>query len=252
MSSDKATSAMEESLRDDEATLEDIKASPEELALLEEMIKAGVLHGRKHSFTNPKMNKYVIATRKGIDVIDLEATNEMLERAGNYLKILVDSKRPILVVGTRAETRDLVEKFADSFAFPKVTGRWLGGTLTNYPTIWKRIEYMKKLRADKLSGALEKYTKKERLMLTNELARLNNLFSGIETMSVKPAAMIVIDANLHKHAVHEANLLEIPVIALINTDTNPDKITYPIPRNFTGRSSLEFILTKLSSKLRSA
>lgn len=232
-----------------EPILEEEKLSPEERVFVDEMVSAGVWHGRKHSKLNPKMAKYIIGTRRGVDVIDLLKTRELLDSAIDFLKGLIKEKKTVLVVGTKPATGDLAKNLAEKFGWSYVTERWLGGTLTNFRVISKRIEYFKKLRADKESGDLSKYTKKEQLMATRELDKLSRNLSGIEKMSELPEAVVVVNVASHPTALREANRLNIPVVGIMNTDSDPDKVECPIVANDNARSSVKWVLDELKEKL---
>jgi small subunit ribosomal protein S2 len=148
-------------------------------------------------------------------------------------------------VATQPAFEDLALETAKELGIPVVTKRWLGGTLTNYKMISKRIEYFKKLKTDMASGAFEKYTKKERLEIERDIERLREFIGGIETMTRLPDVLVVIDPNLHATAVHEARQLHIPVIAYTNVDSNPDVIDYPVLGNNKGRQSVNWFLSKI-------
>jgi len=224
--------------------------SPEEILTIEAMIEAGVLYGRKHSKTNPKMQKYIFGTRRGIEILDLTKTLESLDSAINFLQGLVEKNLPVLVVGVKPATKDLVENFAKSFDFPFVNERWLGGTLTNFKTITKRIDYLKKIQAERETGSLGKYTKKEQLLISRELQRMEKMFRGIDKIKDLPAALLVIDPTDHQTAIREANRLKIPVAALINSDGDPDQVQYPIPANDNARSSVMWVLDRIEKQLK--
>ncbi|MFH1759052.1 MAG: 30S ribosomal protein S2 [Patescibacteria group bacterium] len=228
---------------------EEEKLSPEQKELVGEMIEAGVLYGRKHSKTNPKMGKYILSTRRGVDIFDLLQTAELVDKAINFLKELREQKQVVLVVGVKPAIKDLVKNFADKFSFPYVIERWIGGTLTNFKTIQKRVERLKQLRADEKSGSLEKYTKKERLLFNREKERLELLFGGIESMDQPPAALLVVDVEEHQTAIREANRLNIPIVALINTDGDPNTVKHPIPCNDNARPSVSWVLDKIQGEL---
>jgi len=228
---------------------EEPQLSPEELAFANEMIEAGVWHGRKHSKLNPKMANYIIGNRRGVDVIDLLKTRKLLDEAAEFLKGIKEKKLPVLVVGTRPATADLAKEFAEKFSWAYVIERWLGGTLTNFKVITKRIEYFKKLRSDKESGKLSKYTKKEQLMASRELDKLSRNFIGIENMVDLPAVVVVVNVASHPTVIREANKMKIPVVGLINTDGDPEKINYLIPVNDNARPSVKWTLEELAKKV---
>jgi len=214
-----------------------------------EMIEAGVFCGRKKSKTNPKMKEYVLANRGGIEIINLTKTAEAMDKAAGFLKEKVKSGGLLLVVGTQPPAEESVLKLAGKFNLPYVVTRWAGGTITNFKIISKRIEYLKKLRSDLASGALDKYTKKERLMLEKELGRLVELFGGLENLTSEPGVLVVVDPKLHDTAVREANRLKIPVVALANVDADPDAVAYLVPGNDRSCKSISWFLGKVESAI---
>lgn len=217
--------------------------------ILDEMVKAGVLYGRKKSKTHPQMRKFIYTTRNGIEILDLPRTMQALERAGDFLKEIAKKDGLILAVGTKPASQTLIENFAKNLSMSFVTKRWLGGTLTNFKTISKRIQYYTNLKADKATGKLEKYTKKERVDFEKEIERLNGFFSGLEKMTKLPDALVVVNANDHITAVREAKRLKIPVVAILSTDTDPEIVEYAIPANDNSTASIAWILGKLQSKI---
>ena len=218
-------------------------------AASQEMIDAGLFYGRKKNRTNPKMRQFVLTNRSGIEIIDLEKTAVCLERALAFIKEKVRNSGQILIVGTDPEAEAAVLGLADRFTLSSVTSRWAGGTLTNFKIISKRIEYFKKLVSDMAKGALEKYTKKERLGIEREINRLRHLFGGLQNLEKLPDVVLIINAHVHDAAVREANILKIPIVALGNVDTNPAQIDYLVPGNDKSRKSVEFFLNKISEAI---
>lgn len=217
--------------------------------LLEEMAKAGILYGRKKSKTHPRMKGFIYATRNGIEILDLPKTMEALEKAGEFLKGTSKKDALILAVGTKPAAQELIENFGKKLSMPYVVKRWLGGTLTNFKTISKRIQYYMNLKADMASGKLEKYTKKEQVQFGKEIQRLDQFFSGLERLTRLPDALLVVNANDHITAVREARRLKIPMVAILSTDTDPEIVNYPIPANDNSKASIGWILGKLESKI---
>ena len=185
----------------------------------------------------------------GVHVFDLIKTKKLLEEALEFLKTSVKEGKVILFVGCKKQAQDKTREVAEATGSSYFTERWLGGTLTNFKVIQKRIEYYKKLKADKVSGALMKYTKKERVMFDKELERLDEFFSGLENLTARPSAVIVVDAVLHNAAIREAARLKIPVIAFINTDTDPKELDYPVSGNNKGRKSINWFLKKIEDAI---
>jgi small subunit ribosomal protein S2 len=210
-----------------------------------EMMDAGVFYGRKKSKTNPKMRQFVLANRGGIEIVNLQKTSEMLDLATAFIKEKVRNGALVLLVGTMPTAEASVTALAKKFNFPYVSFRWVGGAITNFKIIGKRVEYLKKLRSDLASGALEKYTKKERLEMEREVHRLEELMGGLENMTREPDVIVVIDPMLHVTAVREAHVKKIPIVAFANVDADPDEIDYLVPGNDKSKKSIEWFLSKI-------
>lgn len=223
--------------------------SPEQTGLFREMIAAGIAIGRKKSRTNPKMDDFILNYSRGVAVFDLVQTVACIDRAAAFLKQLIDEKRTVIVLGSQPTARDFVLAFASKHGFFYVINRWLGGILTNFNTISKRIAYFTKLKADKASGELLKYTKKEQLDFDRLISNMTVSFVGIEGLMALPAALFVVDAAAHEIAVREARRLKIPIVAIMNSDNDPDGIAYPIPANDNTRSSLLWIFKRLDEQM---
>jgi len=231
----------------DETTTTQAVTYPEEAS--REMIDAGVFYGRKKAKTNPKMRGNVLTNRGGIEIINLAKTADGMEAAAAFLKEKVRNGALVLLVGTQPAVEEAVLHAANKFTIPYVTNRWAGGSITNFKIISKRIEYFKKLRSDFATGALDKYTKKERVVLEKEMNKLKELFGGLEHLLKEPDVVVVIDPNMHNTAVREANRLKIPVIALANVDSNPDEIDYLVPGNDNARKSTTWFLGKIETAI---
>jgi small subunit ribosomal protein S2 len=216
-----------------------------------EMIDAGVFYGRKKSKTNPKMRGFVIANRGGIEVINLEKTEETLSRAAAFVTEKVRNGGFALFVATEPAAEASIIAIAKKFGMPYVSNRWVGGTITNFKIIGARVDHLKKLRADLASGALDKYTKKERVEIDREIHRLEELMGGLETMAREPDLFIVIDPNLHSTAIREARVKRIPIVALANVDADPDVIDYLVPGNDKAKKSIEWFLGKMEEAIES-
>lgn len=223
--------------------------SLEQAALFREMIAAGIAAGRKKSCTNPKMDGFILNYSRGVAVFDLMQTTACIDRAAAFVKGLMDEKRTVIVLGSQPSARDFVLAFAEKHGFFHVTNRWLGGILTNFNTISKRIIYFTKLKADKASGELLKYTKKEQLDFDRLINNMTVSFAGLEGIAALPAALFVVDAAAHNIAVREARRLKIPIVAIMNSDNDPDGIAYPIPANDNARSSLSWIFKRLDERI---
>lgn len=217
-----------------------------EPALLDELVKAGVLYGRKKSKTHPRMQQYIYTTRNEMEIIDVIQTLSMADRAADFLKAVVAKGGVLLVVGTTPPAKELVKAFSTRFGYPCVTERWLGGTLTNFKTLNARLQHYIKLKADRDGGKLEKYTKKERIQFDKEIERLSALFGGMESLSRLPDALLVVNATAHLTAIREAKRMKIPVVSIMGTDADPDLVNYLIPANDRAKSSIAWFLERLA------
>ncbi|HET9984809.1 MAG TPA: 30S ribosomal protein S2 [Longimicrobiales bacterium] len=198
---------------------------------LKELLEAGVHFGHQSSRWNPKMRKFIFAERNGIHIIDLKKTLASLQEAARVSREVTLEGERILFVCTKRQLRAIVEQEASRCGGFYVTERWLGGMLTNFATIKKQIRRLKDLERGIEEGAYEFYTKKEQLMLQRERDKLNKYLAGVKDMARLPGALFVVDAKKEAIAVKEANHLGIPVIAIADTNADPDVIDYPIPGN---------------------
>lgn len=232
---------------------------PEEVALngakdifpdeaFKELLEAGVFYGRKKSKANPKMRPYILMNRGGIEIINLSKTVEGMEKAAAFVKEKIQAGGLPLFAATQPPASGVID-FAKRSGFPYVANRWVGGSLTNFKVISRRIEEFKKLRADLASGALSKYTKKERLTIEREVGRLRELLGGLENLSRLPDALIVIDPELHNTAVREAIRLHIPIVAFANVDADPDAASYLVVGNTKAARSIEWFLKHISQAI---
>ncbi len=199
---------------------------------LKELLEAGAHFGHQTRRWNPKMKAYIYGARGGIHIIDLTKTAPLLKEAADFAREAASKGGKVLLVGTKRQAAPIVKEEAEAFGMPYVTTRWLGGMLTNFRTIRLQVNRLKKLEAGLESGEFGgKYNKKEILDFTNEVAALNRVFGGIKHMDGLPAAVFVVDAPKEDIAVAEARKLNIPVIGIADTNTDPDLLDYPIPAN---------------------
>lgn len=216
-----------------------------DLSRIEAMAKAGLFYGRRKSKTNPKMKPLVAANRNTIELFDLMKTEPMLARAMEFLGKMAAERRTILLVATQPAASKLTADLAEEYGYPYVTNKWVGGTLTNFGVIRKRIGYFANLKADKETGRLKGRSKKELAKINRELAKMDFIFSGIEKMDKLPEVLFVINPNLHATAVREAKKMKIPTVAVLNTDADPRAVEYPIPANDNSRAAAAFILEEM-------
>ncbi|MBI4193403.1 MAG: 30S ribosomal protein S2 [Candidatus Colwellbacteria bacterium] len=224
--------------------------SAEKVALLHEMAEQGLLYGLGKSRTHPKMRQYIFVTRSGVEIIHLERTLECLEAAGDFLRQVIGSGKTALFVGTTPAAKQAVQAFASERGLPYVIERWIGGTLTNFKVVTKRVERLKELEKEKLSGALGKYTKMEQLLSAREIEKMRRIWGGIEKMKDLPGAIFIIDPAEHETAVREAKMLGIPIVAVVNTNADPSVCAHVIPANNRTRQSVEWVLNRLAPFLK--
>jgi len=219
---------------------------------LEEMAKFGLHFGHKASKIKPKMNPYLYGVRNTIHIIDLEKTKEEFEKALAFIEKLVSEKKDLLLIGTKVQIKDLVKEVATECGLPFVNERWLGGAFTNFEVIKKRINYFKELERKKAAGELEKYTKKEKSQIGKELKKLETKFGGIKNMEKIPEAIFVVDMEKDILAIKEAKAKRIKVIAIADTNVDPNLADYPIPANDDSVSSVKYILEKIKETVLKA
>ncbi len=217
---------------------------------MERMLKNGVHFGHTKSKCHPKMKDFVFATRNNVNIIDLSLSLELFKEALAFLEKLSASNKKILFVATKRQAERYVKQIAEYTDNPYVIDRWLGGTLTNFKNIRKRVKYMTQLDSHFEKGELSRYTKLERLKKSEELEKLKKRMGGIEKMVTLPGAVFVTDINADKIAIKEAKTLGIPVIAFADTNTNPEEADYPIPANDDALLSLEYIFANVAKVLK--
>jgi len=213
---------------------------------MKSLLEAGVHFGHRTRRWNPKMRPYIFTERNGIHIIDLQQTMGKLEEAYNFVRDLVGQGGMVLFVGTKRQAQETVQAEALRCGMPYVTQRWLGGTLTNFRTIRSRIDYMLKLEERQASGDLDKLIKKEALLLTREMTKLQARVGGLREMRRLPKAVFVVDTHHEANAISEATTLQIPIVAMCDTNSNPDPIAYPIPSNDDAIRAIKLLAGKLA------
>ena len=198
---------------------------------MRQMLEAGVHFGHQTHRWNPRMKRFIFGERNGIYIIDLEQTLDRVDSAYKFVRDMVANGGSILFIGTKKQAQDPVKFFADKCGMPYINERWLGGMLTNFDTISKRVQKMQDYERMRDTGEFDLMPKKEALLISRELEKLQKNLSGIRNMSRRPTAVFIIDTMKESIAVTEANKLGLPVIAVVDTNVNPDLITFPIPGN---------------------
>jgi small subunit ribosomal protein S2 len=198
---------------------------------MRQLLESGVHFGHQTRRWNPKMKRFIMTERNGIYIIDLRQTLDYIEKAYDYIRNTVAEGGSVLFVGTKKQAQEAIAEQAARVGMPYVNHRWLGGMLTNFQTVYKRLQRMKELESLELTGVAQGYTKKETLQLSREKDKLTRTLGGLRDMQKLPAAIWVVDTKKEHIAVDEARKLGIPVIAVLDTNCDPDEVDFPIPGN---------------------
>lgn len=212
---------------------------------IENMFGAGAHFGLGRSRRHPTITPFIFGTKNATDIFDLEKTVETLEKAKTIVAALAKEKKTILFVGGKKEASTAVKNAAMSINMPYVDGRWIGGTLSNFGQVRKRIDRYEKLVSDREKGELAKYTKRERMLIDKEIASLEKMFYGIVSLKKMPDAVFIIDPKREKNTVKEAVDMNIPVIALAGSDCDIREVNYSIVGNDASKASIGFFLSEI-------
>lgn len=213
--------------------------------LIKDLLESGVHFGHLSKHWNPKMKKFIFGKKKNVYIIDLEKTAQRLEAARNFVKEIAMRDEKVLFVATKRQLRDLVQEMAISCGMPYIVERWVGGFLTNFPTIHKRVKRYVDLIEKRTNGELENMPRKELVRLNRQLERMERNYSGVKDLNTLPGCVFVIDPKKEVACVREAARLSIPVVALIDTDADPDDVDYPIPGNDDAIKSVRCIIANV-------
>jgi small subunit ribosomal protein S2 len=213
---------------------------------MKSLLEAGVHFGHKTGRWNPKMRSFIFTERNGVHIIDLQQTMTRLDKAYEVVRDTAAKGGSVLFVGTKKQAQDIVATEAARASMPYVSQRWLGGTLTNFQTIRKRIDYLINLETRKQVGELERLTKKEQLLLQREMDRLNNRLGGIKELKKLPELLFIVDTRREVLAVKEAMTLGLPIVAMVDTNTDPDPIDYIIPANDDAIRAVQLLTGKMA------
>jgi small subunit ribosomal protein S2 len=217
----------------------------------EDLLGTGAHFGHVTRKWNPNFQRYILMEKNGVHIINLEATIEAITKASNFIKNVVSKNGEILFVGTKKQAQDIVQQEADKCSMFYIVERWLGGTLTNFSTIKKSIKRLKLLEKEG-SNLYENLTKKESQMLNRERVKLADQHRGIKDMRRLPDAVVVVDAQYEDTAIREAKRLDIPVIAIVDSNTDPNKVDYPIPANDDSIRTIQLIIAALADAVMEA
>ncbi|WP_185865839.1 30S ribosomal protein S2 [Blattabacterium cuenoti] len=216
----------------------------------QDLLKAGVHFGHIARKWNPNMRPFIFMKKRGIHIIDLSKTISKLEEACNGLKKIATTGKKILLVGTKAQAKEKVSSYAKSINMPCVTERWLGGLLTNFTTIRKSVKKMNGIEKMKKNGTFNTLSKKERLLINRLHEKLHKNLGSISNMSHIPGGIFLVDPNKEKIALTEAKKLSIPIFAMVDTNTDPNGIHYPIPSNDDSSKSINIILKFVTEAIK--
>lgn len=210
---------------------------------IQEMLDAAVHFGHKTQKWNPRMRPFIYGSRKGVHFMDLEKTVDQIQKAQEFLGRMASTGKVILLVSTKPQATQLIVDAAKSTKMPFVVNKWLGGLLTNFDTMKQRIRYFKKLRDEEESGDFDKYTKKEASKLRKDIVKLEAALGGVRDMDRLPDVVFVADAVRDRNTVLEARKLKIPVVAIVDSNADPEGIDYPIPGNDDAIKSLTYLIS---------
>lgn len=213
---------------------------------MKQLLEAGVHFGHRTRRWHPKMRTFIFTERNGIHIIDLQQTMRQVNNAYQVVRDTVRAGGLVLFVGTKKQAQETIRQEAERCGMPFVTQRWLGGTLTNFRTIRQRVDYMTELEKRETRGELERLPKKEALLLRNELVRLNLRIGGLRTMSHLPDVLFIVDVQRESLAVTEANKLHVPIVAMVDTNCDPDPIDHPIPSNDDAIRAIKLMAGKMA------
>jgi len=209
---------------------------------LNEMLEAAVHFGHKTQKWNPKMRRYLYGSRNGIHIFDLQKTQVCMDKAAEFLKHTAASGKTVLFVSTKPQAAQLIVEAANEVKMPYVVHKWMGGLLTNWTTMKYRIRYLKTLKDQEKSGEFEKYTKKEASDLKKTIEKLESALGGVRDLEKMPDIIFIADALRDRIAVKEANKMNVPVVAIVDSNADPDGIAYPIPGNDDAVKSLTYLI----------
>ena len=213
---------------------------------MKQLLEAGVHFGHQTMRWDPRMSPFIFTERNGIHILDLQQTVGCLDNAIKFIRDVVTTGNDVLIVGTKKQAKETVEEEAQRAGLPYVSNRWLGGTLTNFRTIQSRTQHLRDLEDRMGQGDYSRRSKKEQLDITNEIVRMNRYFGGIKSMDRLPGAVFIIDTVKESIAVAECDRLDIPIVALVDTNCNPEPITYPIPSNDDAIRAIKLILAQIT------
>jgi small subunit ribosomal protein S2 len=213
------------------------------------LLESGVHFGHRTNKWDPRMKPYIFTERNGIHIIDLQQTSKLLNQAFNVIRDVAANGGNVLFIGTKRQAQETVAEEATRCGMPYVTERWMGGMLTNWSTMHARIEELERLEKMRDNNELDRLTKKEGLMIGRQITRLTTRLSGTRSMKRRPDLLFIVDVGREEAAVHEANLLNIPIVAMVDTNCNPQNIDYVIPSNDDAIRAIKLLVAKVADAI---
>lgn len=223
------------------------ESTPRVNVTLKDLLEAGCHFGHQSRRWNPKMEPYLYAVRDGIHIFDLAKTKERLEAAINFIRETAASGGTVVFVGTKRQARAIVKEEAQKISIPYVAERWLGGTLTNWTQVKKSVDKLTSMIEKERTGEYKKYTKKEQLLINREIKRLERFFGSLVPLKDMPAALFIVDTKKEVAAMREAKKKDIPVVAIVDSNSDPSSVDYVIPANDDAVGSVKLIVSALAS-----
>lgn len=224
--------------------IDNVMAVPQDL---QELLEAGSHFGHQTRRWNPKMKPYIYAARDGVHVFDLTITAKLLDEACEYIKKTVADGKLVVMVGTKRQAKAIVREEAGKVGAAFIAERWLGGTITNWDEMNKRIKKLRDMKVKKEAGEYKRYTKKENVLINREISRLERFFGGLGDIAAIPEALFVVDTLKEKAAVREAKLRGVKVVAIVDSNSDPDMVDYPIPANDDAVRSIKYIVSRIAA-----
>ncbi len=212
---------------------------------IEELFKAGAHLGHKTNRVHPRARKYIYTVQQGTSIIDLTQTVDLINKAKTYITSLASEQKMLLVVVTKRLVSTFTQELCKEHGLPYVTMKWPAGLLTNFETIAKNVKKLRTMKEEKASGAWDKFVKHEQTQLNKLMVRLDKFYGGLVEMNRLPDAILIVDIKKEKNAVDEAKKMNIPTIAIVDTNVNPDLVMYPVPANDDSMTSIQHLLKEL-------
>jgi small subunit ribosomal protein S2 len=216
---------------------------------LEELLESGAHFGHQTKRWNPKMEEYLYGQEKGVHIFDLTKTKLALEEALEYIKKSVSEGKLVLLLGTKKQIKEKVSEVGKDTGMPVITERWLGGTISNFDQIKKSLKKLADMKAKMIEGAYNEFTKKERLLIEREIARLDRFFGGLTGLEKVPEILFVVDTKKEAPAVREASRTKVTIIGIVDSNSDPDMIDYPIPMNDDASRGMTYVLDLVKSAI---